>query len=185
MDSRLTELGYTTVEDFQRSWNLGRALEVDGIVGPNTSAALTTSVDALHHGEPTISRNFSAHEFACHCGGKLKGCAKTKILRITLLSLEWLRADLGGPITVIDGYRCLSHNASVGGAKDSQHLYGSAVDADFRIDKDDLVDDRLFSGIGYKAASGRVTHVDRRDVSGHNSTHGTLIHPTLWTYPGA
>lgn len=44
-------------------------------------------------------------------------------------ALERLRRIRGGrPLTIISGYRSASHNAAVGGVKNSQHLYGRAAD---------------------------------------------------------
>jgi hypothetical protein len=41
---------------------------------------------------------------------------------------------------------------------------------------------QLFAGIGYSISSGKVLHVDSRDVGGHNSTHGSPSAPTIWEY---
>ena len=45
------------VKLFQESWNLGAALEVDGAVGTNTSAAIRISVARKRAGKPTASGN--------------------------------------------------------------------------------------------------------------------------------
>jgi uncharacterized protein YcbK (DUF882 family) len=46
-----------------------------------------------------------------------------------IIMLEQLRARLcDKPITVTSGYRCLKHNAAVGGINNSQHLLGNASD---------------------------------------------------------
>jgi hypothetical protein len=52
------------------------------------------------------------------------------ILRPSLLTgIEATRADNGGtPLTVTSGYRNPAHNAAIGGAADSQHMLGTAVD---------------------------------------------------------
>lgn len=67
--------------------------------------------------------------------------------------LDPLRERFGKAIFVNCGYRCATLNAAVGGAKNSQHLYGEAADitaknqADnaelFRIIKDTLPFDQL------------------------------------------
>lgn len=36
--------------------------------------------------------------------------------------------DKCGALTVTSGYRCSAHNKAVGGATDSAHMYGRAVD---------------------------------------------------------
>lgn len=42
--------------------------------------------------------------------------------------LDVARKELNAPITVTSGYRCPAVNKAVGGARNSQHLYGLAVD---------------------------------------------------------
>lgn len=42
--------------------------------------------------------------------------------------LDPLREAYGGPIIVTSGYRCPALNKAVGGAKNSQHMTGQAVD---------------------------------------------------------
>jgi len=70
-----------------------------------------------------IAPHFSRHEFACHCG-----CGFDTIDADTLRILESVRQHFGMPVTVTSAARCRSHNASVGGAARSQHIYGRAAD---------------------------------------------------------
>ena len=42
--------------------------------------------------------------------------------------LDTIREAFGGPLIVVSGYRSPDHNASIGGAKASQHMEGRAVD---------------------------------------------------------
>jgi uncharacterized protein YcbK (DUF882 family) len=58
------------------------------------------------------------------------GTAATKEnVRRAMYKLEALRKKLGNvPITVNSGFRSIAHNADVGGAGDSMHLYGTAAD---------------------------------------------------------
>jgi hypothetical protein len=52
-----------------------------------------------------------------------------KQLQLTAAGLERVRACLGDrPIKINSGYRCHALNAAVGGAKNSQHVRGEAVD---------------------------------------------------------
>lgn len=179
-------LGFTRVEDFQRAWNLGPALTVDGIVGSKTTAAVKVSNERRIDGEATISLSYSARQFSCHCGGKLPGCHLTLIYRGLLQSLEEVNRLHKTTMGVEDGYRCPGHNAAVGGAKESQHLYGLACDPITNLVLADMTKLKTFSGIGAKESGlHRVTHVDRRDLSAaHNVTHGERNHPTVWYYPG-
>jgi hypothetical protein len=183
-------LGFKSVADFQAAWNLGTRLKIDGTLGPKTTEAVRISTVRRHGGHPDISQNFSASEFSCKCGGTLPGCRKTLLMRDLLMSLEILRDEFKlTNISILSGYRCPRHNKAVGGAEFSEHQYGAACDPVFSrtltlaqvrsLDK--------FSGIGSKRGlPHRVTHVDRRDVTGeHNRTHGTVTKPTIWYYPGS
>lgn len=42
--------------------------------------------------------------------------------------LQDIRDEIGKPIIISSGYRCRALNKSIGGAKNSDHLYGRAVD---------------------------------------------------------
>ena len=70
-----------------------------------------------------ISRNFDRSEFACKCG-----CGQDTVDADLLDMLETLRRRFGQPITITSGNRCAEYNAKIGGAKNSQHLYGRAAD---------------------------------------------------------
>lgn len=70
-----------------------------------------------------LSENFDIEEFACkdNCGFK-----DVSMELVTLL--EDIRADFNSPIVIYSGCRCQNHNEAVGGASNSQHLYGLAAD---------------------------------------------------------
>ena len=70
-----------------------------------------------------LQKNFSAFEFECQCG-----CGESHVSNALLDSLQDLRDLVGVPIAVTSGRRCKAHNKAVGGAKDSQHLFGKAAD---------------------------------------------------------
>jgi zinc D-Ala-D-Ala carboxypeptidase len=76
-------------------------------------------------------------------------------------SLERLRATVGKPIPIVSGYRCPVHNHAVGGAPDSQHMYGSAADIPRGICTSSQATRAGFTGIGTK--DGLPIHVDVRD----------------------
>ena len=59
--------------------------------------------------------NFSAHELACPC------CGKMVIWAQALDAIQALRNAMGVPLTINSGHRCALHNARVGGAPLSQH----------------------------------------------------------------
>ena len=70
-----------------------------------------------------LSVHFARREFACACG-----CGFDTIDAATLEILEAVRRHFGRPVIVTSAARCREHNASVGGAPQSQHLYGRAAD---------------------------------------------------------
>lgn len=68
--------------------------------------------------------NFKASDFYCKCCG-----GGADIVRPELIAaLEWVRSDYGLPMAINCGYRCVRHNALVGGAPHSAHLTGEAAD---------------------------------------------------------
>lgn len=173
------------VRAFQEGWNLGPdPLKPDGVVGPLTSDALFASSARGNAGLPTASTHFSFHEFACKCGASAIGCKGVLVIRELLESLELLRERFyphGLPI--VSGYRCEVYNHHVGGARESQHIYGAAADVQYVVDWQHVAKNRLFAGIGKSARTGLVRHVDRRDVSGSNTTGSSLANPEVWDYP--
>ena len=58
------------------------------------------------------------------CAGTLKCAMDPKFMK----ALEKVREEYGKPMRVTSGYRSLEHNAKIGGAPNSQHLHGLAVD---------------------------------------------------------
>ncbi len=86
----------------------------------NLSSGYTVTLRKGEHAR--VSPNFTAKEFACrHCGVR-------KVNGRLLFFLELLRAELKAPIIITSGFRCETHNKSVGGAKHSQHKSGLAAD---------------------------------------------------------
>ncbi len=72
-----------------------------------------------------LSENFRLAEF--HCKGK-NCCSATLVDEKLTELLQKLREKLGTAININSGYRCRRHNASVGGAADSNHIKGKAAD---------------------------------------------------------
>lgn len=62
-----------------------------------------------------VGKYFKASEFECPC------CRKTAPSRTLVSILDAARAQLG-PLRINSSYRCLPHNAEVGGVSDSMHL---------------------------------------------------------------
>ena len=73
-----------------------------------------------------VSKHIGYHEVACrHCGKHPPQGMDPKVLEL----FEAIREAAGGsPIHINSGYRCPVHNKNVGGAKNSQHMRGTALD---------------------------------------------------------
>lgn len=81
-----------------------------------------------------LSENFSLEEFVLSNAGLRVGIDNTppseviETLKVTASKLEIVRAVLKAPIFITSGYRCLELNRLIGGAHNSQHMLGEAVD---------------------------------------------------------
>ena len=118
-------------------------------------------------GSTALSPHVRVREFRCHDGSD-----PVFIDSALVELLEQLRAHFGKPVTITSGYRTPAHNATAGGAKFSQHLYGRA--ADIRVQGASVEEvaayaERLLHGCGgvgrYPAKAGRAAgwvHVDTR-----------------------
>lgn len=175
----------TALKGFQKGWNLGTALAVDGLLGPKSSAALLKSEARRKAKKGTMSANFSYVEFRCKCGDDgtpYSSCKRIWVIRQHVRRLEAYRTKIGTSVRIVSGCRCTSHNKAVGGASSSQHLYGGATDIYGLVNYTTMRNYRLFSGIGYKRATGRVLHADSRDLSGNNTTRSSTYAPAVWPY---
>jgi zinc D-Ala-D-Ala carboxypeptidase len=157
------------VFQFQRGYALEALDPVTGRAGPRTQAALRACV--ADGGR--CSAHFRFLEFAS------KGNGWIELDRALVNGLERYRAVLGGPVQIISGYRDPAHNRAVGGAPDSQHLYGNAADVPLALTVAQVRALHAFAGIGYHPGSDLVRHVDVRQV-GPNPTGGTVADPTVF-----
>lgn len=80
-----------------------------------------------------LSENLWRNEFRCNCGQCERDTADAGLVRILqhLVNMLTEANREKHQIHISSGHRCPAYNAKVGGAKNSQHLYGRA--ADFRI----------------------------------------------------
>lgn len=118
-----------------------------------------------------VSENFSIGEFACSC------CHAAFIDRDLLNKLQKFRSVINKPIRITSGYRCLLHNESIGGAKNSSHIYGHGVDCAIKVDNNmtwemvaKIAEQCGFNGIGRGYRRGFI-HLD--------NMHRSL---TYWNY---
>jgi GH24 family phage-related lysozyme (muramidase) len=106
-------------------------MDRDERVGAGQGALmLSTTIPAhcpIREADDARTEHFRLSEFASGDGVPTpRGVIGT--IQILMEQLEVLRAEVGAPIRIHSGYRSPAHNASVGGAKKSQHLCGQAAD---------------------------------------------------------
>jgi len=105
-----------------------------------------------------LSENFTSGEFMCKCGT----CGNNKISVKLIETLQKIRNTFGGSVNVTSGFRCPSHNATVGGVYNSEHTKGIA--SDFWIDNvTPLQIKNYLEGAGFIGGIGTYptfTHVD-------------------------
>jgi hypothetical protein len=171
----ISTMGFTSTRDFQRAWNLGPALAVDGVIRAKTRSAAQISWRRRMANKPDLSVHFYADELACRCGGKLEGCRGLLIERRLLVGLERLReTSYPNGLVIISGYRCTRRNAAVGGVTGSKHILGQAADIPGVLSHTQMRQLKIFTGLGYRSSDRKVVHVDVRP--------GTASAPTTWAY---
>lgn len=123
-----------------------------------------------------LSENFGLHEFLAHDDpNKPDLVAMRYLAQLCEDVLEPLRAHLKSPIIITSGFRSPSHNAKIGGAKNSLHTTGMAADiAVGQLDKQIPVAAFLskipeVGGIGLYESKG-IIHVDIRPHVGPPAT---------------
>lgn len=151
----LQYLGYYTItvdsiwgpgsEQATKDFQAAEGLEVDGIPGKLTQAALldavangrfkaadTTQPDSEETGTEALWWNdikyFTREEFRCKCGGKYCDGFPAEPQEGMVRAIDNVREHFGKAFTPNSGVRCPTHNANVGGVSNSRHLYGKAVD---------------------------------------------------------
>lgn len=77
-------------------------------------------------GKPATA-NFQADELNCKDGTAVPAMYYGNAQEL-LNRLQIIRDHIGVPIMINSGYRSPAHNSSIGGAKNSQHLYAKAAD---------------------------------------------------------
>lgn len=115
---------------------------------------------------------FKAKELACKCGK----CDGGQMDKITMERLVALRRFLAFPFTITSGFRCIDYNRSVGGARQSAHTKGRAVDIAAQGQKAWLIVTECakfgFTGIGVsQKETSRFIHIDDDHIT-----------PRIWSY---
>lgn len=124
----------------------------DGLAGPVTMAATAAYQKTMGHTAVGIAdremlseipnmqevpqredwwteiRYFSREEFKCKCGGRYCSGYPSEMKREVVRVADRARGHFGRPGHIISGLRCKQHNANSGGAANSQHMYGEAID---------------------------------------------------------
>lgn len=171
------------VKRFQAAYGL----EVDGIAGPQTFGKIYELQDS-----DCTPRHFSYSELdgGCGDGGWSGGPLSTAATRANALKLMWkleaLRHALGDqPLFVTSGFRSRSCNGGVGGASNSQHLYGNAADVISRTSSlcriAQVARNHGFSGLfgpGYPGHNDHI-HLDSRSENSSDS----LTNRRTWSAP--
>jgi uncharacterized protein YcbK (DUF882 family) len=80
-----------------------------------------------HRRAVQLTQHFRDTEFMCECGCTAPDAIRLRWFEVAA-ALEKARVIVGRPITIISGYRCKKRNAAVGGAPESEHIEGTAVD---------------------------------------------------------
>ena len=138
------------------------------------------SIITFQRGDKTaLTKNFTKSEFACPCG-----CGQQSVDTELAEKLQLIRDKVDRPLKITSGYRCITHNAAVGGSQNSKHRYGMA--ADWRTENRSINPVALgilaqavgFGGIGiYWHSRGAFVHADTR------GTKATWLCTTPGKYP--
>ena len=112
-------------KDYEASLGLARAGGDRGH-GPLDWAQLRYDSAGVEMMDWSTVKFFRREEFACPCGAC--GGPPVEPQEALVKDLELIREAWGEPIHITSGVRCAAHNKAVGGAPDSAHLTGWAVD---------------------------------------------------------
>ena len=124
-------------------------------------------------GEKNLSEHFKVKEFACH-----DGTDKILIENDMIYALERFREYVENPVEINSAYRTASYNKQIGGATNSYHIYGRAMDIQFSyywkyLDSIEKMA-CFFNTIGMRGIIKYSwgCHVDNRDTSYHANSNG-------------
>ena len=119
-----------------------------------------------------ITENFNLSEFQCKCGCKMPYTVEKNIIELAD-NLQILRDHLNKPINPTNGFRCDTHNKSVGGVKNSQHILGKAADIKVKgVEPNEianLVEHLMENDVITKGGVGRYNSFTHIDIRGYNA----------------
>jgi zinc D-Ala-D-Ala carboxypeptidase len=130
----------------------------------NLKAKMRSRVYQQDSKKKKLTEHFTAYEKRCRCG---RDCCDAMPMRMEFMAkLEALRLEWGKPLSPTSATRCGHHNEEVGGAVQSQHLLGNAVDFVLSSEADvrslaALAEKYGFNGIGVGKS---VIHIDARET---------------------
>ena len=105
-----------------------------------------------------LSKSFSRYEFHCQCG-----CGFDTVDSELLMKLEEIREHFDRAVTINSACRCRSHNSSVGGSDNSQHIIGRAADIVVEGTPPEVVAEFAEQiGMGGIGRYNTFTHIDTR-----------------------
>jgi zinc D-Ala-D-Ala carboxypeptidase len=133
------------VRDFQAGYSFEQ-LPADGALDPATIDALGRCAASGGY----TSAHFRFAEF--QTGGHHRLSTTNHVIRVgreLVLALERFRQAAGGPVEIASGYRSVAYNQQLGGAPDSDHLTGCAVDLHHpHLPVNDVIALGIFDSIG-------------------------------------
>ncbi|WP_158892004.1 D-Ala-D-Ala carboxypeptidase family metallohydrolase [Amycolatopsis anabasis] len=113
------------VKRFQRAYGL----TADGVAAATTHAKLNALESADGSTAHFEFAEFHSKDGSGFSGGKVGAATVKENVRRLMYKLEAVRVKIGNkPMNINSGFRSIAHNSSVGGAPNSQHLYGIAAD---------------------------------------------------------
>lgn len=140
----------------------GFETEIKNVVTSTESKSDYVMVFSLaKDGEKLLSSNFKVKEFACHDG------TDVILIHSKLPDTCETARVINGAFVPGSSYRHPSYNASIGGAKNSRHMYGDAVDIPARNATPEQLYELMEPYVGDKGGLGIYDwgiHVDWRGV---------------------
>ena len=118
------------------------------------------SIKIFRNKKDKLSANFSSNEFFSAMDNATEGF----VHRALVYLLQDIRHKINKPIRINSGYRSPLHNQSVGGAKNSTHIYGMGAD----IRTDDAVDLTTLELMARELGAGGVKR------------YNTFVHVDVW-----